>query len=457
MDRILFFFGMCAISFLYGVATIQYQIFPYHVLKEAKLGVTAWASIDKQKSRFPNHFEQFEEGAAATPQAKKLDEGAGTEHVLVSGGPYQLMERCPTWGCMAWITDRSGKVVHSWEVNLDELWSGLKGFSGDVNRLSLYPVGMALGKDGSLAVSFQGRETFPVQIGIVKVDRKGAILWKRFDNSHHWITADESGQIYTPYSTVLKDLKSVGHTKISVPCKTEQPEIDGIRVLAPDGKPVRELAVMDSLLKAGYAGLFYGVRDSCDLTHLNSIALAPAGATKTLPRAAQGDVLVSLRETNTVALLDGKTAEVKYLVTGLTAAQHAAQFLPDGRVLAFDNLGGDSKLGGSRVVRMDLAKGTAETLFPRGTEKEKGLLPVHSATAGQIDVSPDGKRALVAVTHNGRIIEIDTSNGTPLWAYENTHDIGKFLKAEDLRPDKTRARFATYGAYYVTNIDFVKE
>ena len=456
MDRILFFFGMCAISFLYGVATIQYQIFPYKVLKEAKLGLSAWASMDTQKSRFPNHFEQFEDSASPVPTAKTSAESAGKEHILVSGGPYQLMERCPTWGCMAWITDRSGKVLHSWEVNLDELWSGLKGFSGDVNRLSLYPVGMALGKDGTLTVSFQGRETYPVQIGIMKVDRAGKLLWKRFDNSHHWITADAAGRIYTPNAR-FQSLKSIGDTNVNVQCKSGESGVDAIRVIDADGKLLRDIPVIESVAKSGFGGVFYAVRDGCNPTHLNSIALAPAGVAKTLPGAAEGDLLVSLRETNSIALLDGKTAAVKYLVTGRTAAQHGPQFLPDGTVLVFDNLGGERKHGGSRVARLDLAKGTAETLFPRGTDKEKGLVPMLSLTAGHINVSPDGKRALVSVTHQGRIIELDVASGTPLWVYENTHDIAKFLQSADIRAEKTRARFATYGAYYVSNLDFLKE
>lgn len=455
MERILFVLALCALCFGYGVATVQYEIFPYRVLKEAKLGLAAWASIDTQKQRFPNAFEAFEDGAAATPQAKKLDAAAGSEHVLVTGGPYQLMERCPAWGCMAWIAERSGKILHSWEINLDELWSGLTGVSGDVNHLSLYPVGMALGKDGSLVMSFQGRETYPVQIGIIKVERHGSILWKRFDRSHHWITADASGQIYTPFSTAFKDLKNIADTRVDVLCKTGESGVDAIRVLSADGKAVRELPIMDAIVRSGYSGLFYAVRDGCNLTHLNSIALVPPAVAKALPGAAVGDLLVSLRETNTVALLDGRTAAVKYLVNGRTAAQHGPQFLPDGSVLVFDNLGGERKLGGTRVARIDLVTGKAQTVFPRGGEKE--LLPVYSPTAGHIDVSPDGKRALVSVTHQGRIIEIDVASGAPLWVYENTHDIGKFVQAAKISTKKTRARFATYGAYYVSNIDFVKE
>jgi hypothetical protein len=447
MERALLILALCALSFGYGVATMQLEIFPYRLLKEAKLGWEAWAGMDRKRRDFPQAFERFEPGAAATPQAKRLAGAAGAEHVLITGGPYQLLERCPKWGCIAWIADRAGGIVHAWEVDLDELWSGLTGVAGDVNKLSLYPVGMTLGADRSLVVTFQGRETYPVHIGIVKLDADGHILWKRFDRSHHWPAMDAEGRIYTPASFPLPGAKHVGTSGVSLNCSTDQPRPDLIRVLSPAGEPLRELALFDAFVRSGYAGLFYSVRDGCNPTHLNSIALASPEVAKALPGAAAGDLLVSLRETSTVALLDGQTAAVKYLVSGRSAAQHAAHFLPDGSVLALDNLGGERSLGGTRVVRINLATGASHTVFPKGGED--GLLPLTTDTAGQIDVSADGRRALVAVTHQGRVIEIDVESGRPLWVYENTHDIGPFLREAELRSDTTRARFANYGAYYV--------
>ena len=445
MERILFVAGLALMAFLYGVASAQYQIFPYKLLKEAKLGLEAWAAVDRHNSHLPKAFEAFEDGAPAQPQAQRLDAGAGAEHVLVTGGPFQLMERCPRWGCMAWITDRAGKVVHAWEVDLDALWQGLEGVSGPVNNLSLYPVGMALGADGSLVVSFQGRETYPVHIGIVKVDRDGRVLWKRFDRSHHWIAMDGEGRIYTPFSTAAR-LKHIAGTAVDVLCETGESRADGIRVLSPKGEPLREVPIIDAFFRAGMGGKFYSLRDGCNLTHLNSIDLASPEVAAAIPGAQGGDFLVSLRETNTVALLDGTTGDVKYAVSDRTAAQHAPEFLPDGTVLVFDNLGGERSLGGSRVVRIDLVRGTAQTVFPKGGEP---LLPVRSKTAGDIDVSPDGRRALVSITHQGRIVEIDVASGKPLWSYDNTHDIKAFLDANGHDASRTRARFATYGAYYV--------
>jgi hypothetical protein len=455
MDKILFVIGIAIASFVYGVATVKLEIPPYQWLRQAKLGWEAWGALERDKSRFPNNFESFDEKGAPVPQAKALAKGAGDELILVTGGPYEMMDRCPTWGCMAWITDRSGKVLHTWEVNLDDLWSGMKGFSGAVNNLAMYPVGMYLGDDGSLVITFQGRDTYPIQIGIAKVDRHGKVVWKRFDNSSHWIAVDGQGLIYTPYTVYRRDAKHLGDTGVEIRCQTGEANVDRIRVLTQDGQRVREIKLVSKFIKAGYRGVFYGLRDGCDPVHLNSIDIVTPEIAKRIPNSAPGDLLISLRESSLIGLIDGKTGDVKYAMSDRTAAQHGLRFLPDGSALAFDNMGGDRELGGSRVVRLDLVKGTARTVFPR--ERDKALLPFFSPTAGHIDVSADGKRALVAVTHQGRVIELDIASGDPLWVYDNTHDIGKFLEANGLRSPNKLARFATYGAYYVHNVKFLKE
>jgi hypothetical protein len=310
---------------------------------------------------------------------------------------------------------------------------------------------MALGEDGSLVVTFQGRDTYPVYIGLIKLDRGGRILWKRFDRSHHWPAIDARGRIYAPYARQVKDLRHAGGSAVGLLCKSGEASVDAIRVIDADGTPLREIGVLEAFLRSGYGGLFYGLRDGCDPTHLNSIALVPPSAASALPEAAPGDLLVSLRETNTVALLNAADGRVKYMVAGRTAAQHSPQFLPDGSVLVFDNLGGERSRGGSRVVRLDLVKGTAETVFPRSDD-----FPVRSETAGHISVSEDGARALISITHQGRIVEIDVASGEALWSYDNTHDIGAFMKASGIEAHTPRARFAAYGAYYVRNLDFLE-
>ena len=43
MERALFIAGIALMAFLYGAVTVQYQLFPYQLLKEAKLGLAAWS------------------------------------------------------------------------------------------------------------------------------------------------------------------------------------------------------------------------------------------------------------------------------------------------------------------------------------------------------------------------------------------------------------------------------
>src|SRR5690242_6656624 len=320
MDKILFVIGIAVASFLYGAATIKLEIPPYQWLRQAKLGWEAWGAIERDKSRFPNNFERFEENGAPAPQAKALAGDAGKELILVTGGPYEMLERCPTWGCMAWVTDRSGKVLHTWEVNLDDLWKGIKGFSGDVNNLALYPVGMALGDDGSLVITFQGRDTYPVQIGIVQVDRDGRVVWKRFDYSSHWIAVDDAGRIYTPVTEHSRHVKHLGATAVVNTCTSGEANVDRIRVLSRDGQPLREISLVDNLIKAGYRGVFYGLRDGCDPVHLNSIDIVTPALAGRIKGAAAGDLVISLREASFVALIDGATGKLKYAMSDRTAA-----------------------------------------------------------------------------------------------------------------------------------------
>ena len=458
MDRLLkllFVAGLCVLSFALGAATYQFQVFPYPLLQDAKLAWDAWRQVSGQPLPFGLKKFVVSTSTSKDPLARRVDRAAGDEYILVTGGPYELTDHCPKFGCMAWVMDRTGRIVHVWDVNLDELWDGLTGLSGKVSSVTMMPVGMVLGRDGSLIATFQSNDTFPFAIAIAKFDSTGRIVWKRFDHSHHWPALDDEGRIYTPYATFPKGVEYVGHTAIKLECATDQTHLDGIHVLTPDGKVLRDIPVMQSFLRAGYVGWFYGLRDGCDPVHLNSIALVTDEIAKHLPGTKAGDLLISLREPSAIAVVDGVTGAVKYAVSGRTAAQHNAKFLPDGSVLAFDNLGGDRALGGSRVVRVNLVTGKSETVFPRG--HEIGLLPFSSAIAGTISVSRDGRRALIADTEQGNIVEIEIATGRVLWVCDNIQDIGAFLKARHIKSLSTSALFSVFGAYYVQDTGFLRE
>ena len=70
---------------------------------------------------------------------------------------------------------------------------------------------------------------------------------------------------------------------------------DGIRTYTPDGSVLHDLSILDSLIKSGYPGFLFGVRDSCDPFHVNSVQVVTPPIAAQIPGVAAGDLLVSIR------------------------------------------------------------------------------------------------------------------------------------------------------------------
>jgi hypothetical protein len=307
-------------------------------------------------------------------------------------------------------------------------------------------MGMDFGQDGSLVAVFQANNTFPYQVGIAKFDRAGKLLWRHDDFSHHWPTVGPDGQIYTPYMKLATNLRFAGGTRVPIECKSNQIYLEGVRVLGPDGTVRHEFNLADGLLKSDYPGLLYGIRDGCDHLHANGISLLNVAAAVKLGAKA-GDLLVSLRSSSALVVIDQSTGEVRKVIFGRSVAQHSPFVLPDGNILVFGNLGGERSKGGSRVLWIDSATNEARSIFP-GTATRGASL--YSDTRGVVDVSPDGKRILVTSSREGRVIEADIATGEALWSFDNVMDFDSYLKPRKIKSQAHNARLIVNGAYYVS-------
>ena len=123
--------------------------------------------------------------------------------------------------------------------------------------------------------------------------------------------------------------------------------------------------------------------------------------------------------------------------------------------MAFDNLGGDSQKGGSRIISIDVDSNSARTVFP--TNQSPDDLNFYTHNGGHLEVHPTGARALVALTRQGRILEIDLLSGKAIWDYVNVHEIDRSLVSTREGSENDRpafGRFSTSGGYYVINPEF---
>ena len=152
---------------------------------------------------------------------------------------------------------------------------------------------------------------------------------------------------------------------------------------------------------------------SNDPTHLNGIQLVDAEVAGAHPWLSEGDLLISMRFVNSVAILDPQTRRIKWISTGTAFGPHSPRFY-EGQALCFDNRGGAEAAGGSQLVQIDLETRLPRVLFPQPSVPLPGSF--YSSAAGYIDMGRSD-RALIALTFAQKIWEINLKTGEVLWEY----------------------------------------
>jgi len=442
LPRVMFVLCVCLLSCFYGAASVYFQIFPYPILKDAKAAFDAWQEVIKDD----HTFEFVDENGHAEPQVIPLaGEDDDKPYILMTGHPYTFISECPQLGCMAWILDRRGKVFHTWEVHLGELWADTPDHTGFKDHEDISTGGLHLYDNGDLLANFVSRRMFPFGIGMAKFDKDGNVLWKRANFSHHWFSVAPDGLIYTPAHRLVDSPLPLGDTKEVLNCDAGKIYADAILIVNPNGDTVAEISVLDLLIEHGFIGLLIPV-DGCDPIHLNYVEYVTADAARGARGLNEGDLVISTLEQNMIAAIDGTTRKLKWALAGKTARQHSPRLLADGSIIAFDNKGGRRQGGGSRIVRLKYGSDVVAEVFPRSDVDTS--INFYTENAGHIDPHPDGTRALVSLTRQGRVLEIDLQQGRVLWELINTHDPGPY--ADQVGAEQGQVvRFSAIGAYYV--------
>jgi Arylsulfotransferase (ASST) len=439
--KALFVFSLCLLTYFYGIGTVFFKVPPYRTLVEAKLAFEAWRDVLEDDNP---HLSFVDNQGKPKPYIARRGSSEADSYILMAGGPGALMSICPKFGCMAWIIDKSGEVLHGWDIDQGKLWADAP-HAGLIDHNKIAPSGLHLTDQGELIASFGAPSLFPYGIGIAKFDWEGNIIWKRPNFSHHWFSVSPEGFIYTPAHRLVNSPFTLGDTRREFKCEKGQIYSDIILVLNHEGDEVAEISIIDLLLDSGYAGLLWNTQSQCDPIHLNYIEYVTESLAENVAGLAAGDLIISARHLNLIAAMDGRTRTLKWVVAGRTIGQHSPRLLPDGDVLVFDNWGGRRKLGGSRIVRLQYGQDHLETVFPRADAGEN--VNFFTNAAGHIDPHPDGSRALVSLTDQGRVLEIDLQKGNVLWELVNTHDLTPYDQLSSA--EGTIGRLRTGGAWYV--------
>jgi hypothetical protein len=323
-------------------------------------------------------------------------------------------------GFEARLVAPDGAVLHRWRARHSEVFPEPRHLLWKAPDEFIVWHGAKPYPNGDVVFNFQDK-SFPYGGGLVRLDKDSRVVWALPENTHHDVEADpEDGSLWVPgmryrpegLPEVVPDMKPWFYE-------------DTVLHVSPDGKVLGEVSVLGAL-KASYPGLLsINYEDHLRLAaqdplHLNAAEPLPAAYAGRFPGLAAGDLLVSLRSVNAIAVIDPGTGRAKWALAGPFAKQHDPDWLPDGRIMLFDNRGGDPACGGSRVLEIDYATQAVTWSYDACAGAGAGAAGprLRSELRGMQQVLPNGN-VLITESLGGRVLEVTRDDKALVWEYVN--------------------------------------
>ena len=474
----LFIGAIVLAAFAYGALVGKYQLFPYSVMSATLQALRALPAQPAEVAADDNvarRFLEFTDVAPPNAAANRIRFLKGSSlggPVLWFGGPFEFLDLCPDWGCIAVEYAADGSLAHAYPLRPDELlaaWNSsptgdeeLFGSSESFIR-DFTPFGVHPYANGDLLAVFLKVGAGLAYGGIARLDRDGRPIWFQRDGSHHWAELAADGSAIVPGRIYGKPMSPQLKTMLADPrkCDADSFHRSSINFIDEDGSLLRNIDLVDALLDSPYAYVLahsyrLAARRSgrrlwvpCNLVHLNfaSRLREDAGGAWGL---AAGDIVVSMRNLSAFAILDARSGAVKRVVRGGFFRQHSVQHLEGSKFVMFDNLGGDGVYGPSRVLAVDLADGRETTLFPNDRTPEH-LRRLLSHASGHISISPDRRRAIAAFAFPALAVEFSLEDGEALSVFRSLHDVSGVDDVANFTAERSSkaATFITHGIEYV--------
>ena len=339
---LMFALGLASFAFCYGLLVGKYRIAPYDFMAQAEGVLRGFWTANFSKLDFVN-------------KAEYDFVGARTHKVIEVSPGFTFMTLFDGERFSGRLVDITGRILHEWRLSFSEAFSATPHISWRAPDNKIAWHGAHLFPNGDLLFNFQDGN-FPYAGGLAKIDKNSNLIWSLPRNTHHDISVTEDGTIWVP-SLRYRDqsLPDLPHLR---PWFYE----DMILKISSDGKILDELSVLEAL--RGVPGLlttnYQGPLDivSIDPTHTNNVEPLPAALADRFPMFKPGDLLVSMRNISALAVIDPETKLAKWTMVGPFVRQHDPDFLPNGRILVYDNRGNlprRADCGASRMLEVDPA------------------------------------------------------------------------------------------------------
>lgn len=421
---ILFGFSIAMLIFGYGFAVAKYQIFPYSYLQTA-MKVTKVVK-NKADDKTPWYYPRTEHTERLSVyKEKEADSGL----ILFSSIGKDN-------GISARIIDKKGQLVHEWKLDWFEIWPDpvhLTEREKPKSKPGTNIHGMVLLDNGDLIFNYEN-------LGLVRVDICGNVVWKLPYRTHHSIWRDEYNNLWIPR------IKYIEEIDYNYPNFIPRIELQSILKVSLEGEILSEIDLVDLFERNNLQGLLYlstiddweKITVSGDIFHMNDVEVFPASMKEGIFKA--GDIMVSLCNMNAVIVFSGTDYKLRYITIGGTVRQHDPDFIDGNTISIFDNnrILTEDHEHYSKILILS-AENNQFQVFYKG-DKEN---PFYSFALGSHQWLPNGN-LLITETLKGRIFEIDTL-GNIVWEYINIVEDGYAGEVEEAQrlPEQFNRLFFT--------------
>lgn len=396
--------GLLFVSFLYGAATMFFQFPVSGFLSKGFMAARAWT--EKQAAGSKSLDEMHPSNISSIDQPGKTFDGYTLYACASQTAPSTQVS----------LIDMQRKVVHNWSVSFAKIWPNPPQLQGrQIGDSQVCIFACHLYSNGDLLVVFHSLEKTVRGYGLAKVDKDSNLIWSYAANVHHDVFVGDDGTIYTIVQNPLKDVIK-GLEFIPPPWL-----VDHLVMLSPEGKELREpISILEAFRNSPYSTLLSpletalkpadtsattdeamrDLRMKQDVLHTNSVNVLSKAMAAKFPGFKAGQVLLSIRSLHTIAVLDPPTGSIVWGTRGPWNYQHDAQFLDNGHLLLFDNIGSPR---GSRVLEYDPRNGSFPWSYP-GIDNA----PFFTSERGMAQRLPNGN-TLVVVSEGKEMIEVSPS------------------------------------------------
>jgi hypothetical protein len=316
----------------------------------------------------------------------QLDETGVTVHEVGRATPGANLY-CSGHGPDALLVDNFGRELHRWRKPFPEVFPEAGGWDEiPFRRVLLLP-------EGRLLAIYEGR-------GLVALDSDSRVLWRYAEAAHHDVRVAPDGRIFV--------LIRVAHVVPNY--HPERPILeDFVATLDASGTELARVSILECLRAGGR--VHDSMRAFGDILHTNTLALLDGRHAHLSDAFRAGNVLVSVRNTDQLVVLDLETKRAVWALRGAWRRQHEPSLLDDGRILLFNNRARKDR---SSVLEVDALSG--ESVWEVHSSDE---LVFGSKACGSARRLSTGNTLIVG-SESARALEI-TPGGELVWEFRNPH------------------------------------